>query len=124
MTTDEQNTIWVRRQWNDWRDALYPLDDIENPHWDNFSGGIQSQAPQYFIHGYVWCDAMIEGELAHSCAHGEGPHRIKICVVKSANSKNAYKNLLAKVKEPKPTPTNLDAELDALEIDILAKPKP
>jgi hypothetical protein len=28
---------------------------------------------------------MLEGDLAHSCQHGEGPHRIKICIVKKDN---------------------------------------
>jgi hypothetical protein len=28
---------------------------------------------------------MIDGELAHSCRYGTGPHRIKICITKTGN---------------------------------------
>ena len=24
--------------------------------------------------GAIWCDDLVEGEVAHSCAHGPGPH--------------------------------------------------
>jgi hypothetical protein len=59
-----------------------------------------SKAPQPFIHGYVWCTDL-DGEIAHSCRHGSGPHRIKVCVVKKDNSKEVWKILEAAVG-PKP----------------------
>ena len=40
-----------------------------------------------YLHGYVWCDAMIAGELAHTCTHGPPPHRIKVCITKKGNEK-------------------------------------
>jgi len=78
--------VAVRRQWNDWREAVYTLSELESPHWDDVSGGVNAKAPRPFIHGYVWCDRMESGELAHSCSHGAGPHRIKVCVVKKSNT--------------------------------------
>lgn len=77
--------VRVRRQWNDCRLAVYLLSEVEVLHWSEISGGIQAPAPRAFVHGYVWCDRMISGELAHSCAHGPGPHRIKICITKKYN---------------------------------------
>ncbi len=77
--------VRVRRQWNDYRLAAYPLSEVEGLHWSDISGGIQATAPRSFVHGYVWCDRMIAGELAHSCAHGRGPHRIKVCITKKHN---------------------------------------
>lgn len=65
------------------------------------SGGINQMAPQPFIHGYVMCDGMLSGELAHSCAHGRRPHRIKVCVVKKANTPEVFKRLL-EIAGPKP----------------------
>ena len=88
---EDQETVWVRRQWNDWRHASYRIADIERPHWDDMSGGVGALAPQLFLHAYDWCDAMLEGELAHSCAHGEGPHHIKVCITKTGNNKAAYR---------------------------------
>ncbi len=84
MLTDDV-IIQVRRQWNDWRSARYRARDIEGWRWDRFSGGVNAPAPQPFVHAYVSCDAMIGGDLAHSCLHGEGPHRIKVCITKKGN---------------------------------------
>jgi hypothetical protein len=87
MTEDQEapKTVKVRRQWNDWQIATYRLNDVSGLHWSGMSGGVQSIAPRDFIHGYVWCTGMIDGELAHSCRHGPGPHHIKVCITKKGN---------------------------------------
>ena len=79
--------IVVKRQWNDWRTARYYLDDIDNLHWSDVSGGLQQIANRPYVHGYVGCDGMIDGELAHSGQHGPCPHWIKICILKKYNKK-------------------------------------
>jgi hypothetical protein len=70
--------VEVRRQWNDWRVAVYTLSDIDDLHWDRVSGGVNARAPREFLHCYVLCDGMVSGDLAHSCRHGQGPHNIKV----------------------------------------------
>lgn len=87
--------VWVRRQWNDWRSAKYRFEDLDGVHWSDLSGGIQVAAPRAFLHAYVWCDALLEGELAHSCRHGQGPHRIKVCIVQKDNPKPIITELKA-----------------------------
>lgn len=82
---DSQEYVWVRRQVNDYRTAMYPLDALEDPHWDNVSGGSRITQTQDFIFGYVICNAMLKGELAHFGLHGPCPHRIKVCVLKKDN---------------------------------------
>ena len=78
--------IKVRRQWNDRRRiATYRLGDISELQWGRTSGGVQARTPQPFVHGYVMCDAMIGGKLAHSCSHGPAPHRIKVCLTRKGN---------------------------------------
>lgn len=72
--------VWVRRQWNNTLSAGYRLTDLSGPHWSDFSGGTQTRANRPYVHAYVLCDAAVEGEVAHSCLHGKGPHRIKVCV--------------------------------------------
>ena len=57
-----------------------------------------AKAPRDFLHADVWCDGMIAGALAHSCQHGKGPHRIKVCIVQRDNSKTVYKSLVERVK--------------------------
>lgn len=99
--TPDTLVVVVRRQWNDYRQATYRLEDFSGARWDTVSGGVQATATQPFIHGYVWCDAMIDGSLGHSCQHGAGPHHIKVCVVKKDNAAAVYAKLL-EVAGPKP----------------------
>jgi hypothetical protein len=81
------NRVRIRRQWNDWRTAIVSLDSIDGLHWSSVSGGVQQRSPRPFLHAYVRCDQILEGELAHSCLHGTAPHRVKICIVKKDNPK-------------------------------------
>jgi hypothetical protein len=99
-----QGFVWVKRQFNDYRLARYPVDAVEFPHWTDISGGVRAVAPQPFLHVYVSCDGMIEGELAHSCAHGSGPHRILVCVTKSGNDPSVFQTLAAQAG-PRPPAT-------------------
>ena len=92
-------SVIVRRQFNDWRTATYRVDDLSDLHWSDVSGGVRARANREYLCGYVFCDAAIEGELAHSCRHGEGPHQIKVCVVKGDNTKATYAGLLACMEE-------------------------
>ena len=54
---------------------------------------------------YVSCDAMIGGELGHSCLLGEGPHCIKVCVTKKMN--NALWNKIERLVGPTPERNSL-----------------
>ena len=95
-----EEKVRIRRQWNDWRVAAVCLDDLGDLHWDTISGGVQALAPQPFIHGYVQCDR-VESDIAHSCWHGEGPHSIKVCIVKKDNDSGIWKKLMS-IVGPKP----------------------
>ena len=90
----------IRRQWKDWQIGSVEFDKIENLRWDWSSGGVRATSTQPFIHGYVKCTD-VEGEIAHSCEHGEAPHRIKVCVVKKDNGSKVWKRLLD-IAGPKP----------------------
>jgi hypothetical protein len=85
MEAEQRTIVTVRRQWNDWRFAEYNLEDVQDLHWTNGSGGVYAPAPQLFVHGYVWCNQMLSGELAHTCQHGKFPHRIKVCITRTYN---------------------------------------
>lgn len=83
--------VYVRRQWNDHRIAAYRIEDVRGAHWDDISGGVQAPAPQPFIHAYVLCNGMVDGELPHSGMHGGPcPHRIKVVILKKDNSPEVY----------------------------------
>ena len=98
MNISDNTKIKIRRQWNDWRIAEVEFSKISHLHWDNISGGVAAHAPQYFIHGYVWCDSY-DDDLAHSCKHGEGPHRIKICITKIDNDLKVFNEIRSIVGE-------------------------
>jgi hypothetical protein len=97
---DDTEFVLVRRQWNDRRVAKFRVEDIGDLHWSRLSGGVRSRAPREFLHGYVLCCDMLDGELSHSCRHGRGPHSIKVCVVKKDNAASVFTRLsqLAKGK--------------------------
>jgi hypothetical protein len=83
-------TVRVRRQWNDDRIATYRIEDLSGLHMSDVSGGIQARANREYLCGYVACDRALKGAVPHSCEHGRGPHRIKVCVVKKDNSARIY----------------------------------
>jgi len=78
----------VRRHPNDWQEATYKLSDVSGLHWDDISGGVGRRTSHITLFGYVSCDGAIDGEVAHSCRHGSGPHRIKVCLPKGVNKDN------------------------------------
>jgi hypothetical protein len=98
MKISDNTKIKIRRQWNDWRITEIEYSKISDLHWNNTSGGVGAPAPQYFIHAYIWCNSYV-GDLAHSCSHGEGPHRIKICITKTDNDPNVFKEIKSIVGE-------------------------
>lgn len=87
-------TVWVRRNWNDsaGMSAEYRLSDTSGWHWDDIAGGDVSgfarRSPRLMPMGYVMCDGAINGQVSHSCRHGQAPHRIKVVMVAKDNSKS------------------------------------
>lgn len=92
MTT---NKVVVRRQWNSYMTGTVEESSLSGVHWDQYSGGVGAKSPRPFVHAYMSCRALLDGEIAHSCLHGEGPHRIKVCIVKKDNAKDVFERLKA-----------------------------
>lgn len=86
--------VSVRRQWNSWEIAQVYVGEVSNPLWDLVSGGVKESAPEAFIYGYIMCDAIVSGSVAHSCLHGTAPHSIKICILRKDNSPRIYNHFL------------------------------
>ena len=97
----DMDLVSVRRQWNSWEVAQVNVGEVANPLWDVESGGVKASAPEALIYGYVWCDAIVSGSLAHSCLHGTAPHSIKICILRQDNSPRIYNHFVSLVG-PKP----------------------
>lgn len=76
--------ITVRRQPNDWRQAVYRLGTITWFRFDSVSGGVMNETDT-LIWCNAWCDGMESGEIAHSCQHGPAPHEVKVCILESDN---------------------------------------
>ena len=97
----DKELVSVRRQWNSWEMAEVYVGDVSNPLWDIEGGGVKGAAPEAQIYGYVWCDSVVTGSLAHSCLHGTAPHSIKVCLLRRDNSPRIY-NHFAELVGPKP----------------------
>ncbi len=94
--------VSVRRRWNSWEVAEVYVGEVSNPIWDIESGGVKETSPDALIYGYVWCDAIVSGTLAHSCLHGTAPHSIKVCILRKDNSPRIY-NYFLEMVGPKPS---------------------
>jgi len=92
-------TMIVRRHWSDYRKGEFRLVDLDGVHWSDISGGVGAFSPRPFLHCYVYCTAMVSGELAHSCRHRPPPHRVKVCIVKKDNPKTTYAAALAMMEK-------------------------
>lgn len=93
--------VSVRRKWDSWEVAEVYVSEVDNPMWDLESGGVKETAPEALIFGYVYCDAIVSGSLAHSCLHGTAPHSIKVCILRKDNSPRIY-NYFHALAGPKP----------------------
>lgn len=97
----DSELVSVRRQWSSWEVAEVYVGDVNNPLWDLAGGGTKETAPEAEIYGYIWCDAIVSGSVAHSCLHGTAPHSIKVCILRRDNSPRIYNHFLGLVG-PKP----------------------
>jgi hypothetical protein len=84
---DDDSIIYVRRQPTDWKTGSVYYKDLEDFCWDMITGGTRIKTSNLHLFAYMWCDKVIEGEVAHSGIHGPCPHRIKVCVLKTDNPK-------------------------------------
>ena len=95
--------VYVRRQPSDYRTAAYRVEDVEGIQFDWITGGVNVNLSSAALCGYVWCDGVVEGELAHSCRHGPPPHRIKIVIPKVCNDPKLWAKLAGReYREPNP----------------------
>ncbi len=84
----------VKRQPGDYRIGKVLLGDIYNVHWDNTSGGVHAKSSDV-LYGYIYCDKLVSGEVAHSCEHGDRPHYIKVFIPMKDNDKGVINQLKA-----------------------------
>jgi len=88
--------VVVRRRCGDKQRAIYRVEDIAGLHMQEVNGAVAKRSE---LHGYVWCNALLQGELAHECARGSGAHRLKVCVLRKDNPPAVYQQLLDRIGE-------------------------
>jgi hypothetical protein len=96
MNKFRDTTVVVRRRCDDRQRARYRIEDIANLHLRDIGA---AGARRVALYGYVWCDAMLEGELAHQCARGDGAHQIRVCVLEKDNASGVYAELMGRIDE-------------------------
>ncbi len=90
------SNVYVRRDWDDRGVGRVRWADLNDPRWDTVSGGAPVENLLPLLHAYVWCDK-VRGKIGHSCAHGPGPHNIKVCMLRDDNSRRIWRRLLKSV---------------------------
>lgn len=93
MSEKDKKYVFIKRQPNDMGIAKVLFENLQEVHWDNISGGIHAKSGQDILYGYIYCDQIIEGEIGHSCAHGNFPHYIKVFIPMKYNDKDIIKEL-------------------------------
>lgn len=94
----EDTKVQVRRKWKDHMTGTVLLKDLGGFHRSQISGGILVKAPRPFIHAYMDCTDIIDGEIAHSCEHGEPPHNIKVVLTRKDNERKFWRQLSMMLK--------------------------
>jgi hypothetical protein len=91
-------SVWVRRHWSDHRRGRVLLASMRHFHFRESSGGVGTRSPRPMLYARIWCDSLVEGEIAHSCQHGAGPHEVLVCIFQRDNQKALYRELLTMVE--------------------------
>ena len=92
--------VRIRRQRTDYRIGETNFENLSGIHWDYQAGGLGLVSRTPNVYAYVQCDLII-GEIAHSCQHGSGPHNIKVAVLKTDQSADAW-NTILEITGPNP----------------------
>lgn len=97
-TLSPDTLITVRRQPAGTTQVTVRLDDLDDFHLRDTSGGIEKALGRPALFGRLWCDKIPEASrdrFEHSCAHGKAPHQILVCINKSDNPPDIFGRLLA-----------------------------
>ena len=76
--------IRVHGQWCGWHSAEIPFDALVNVHWWQPPG-----AAHEFLHGFVNCHRLINGDIPHDCRDGE-IHTLLVCVLKHHTTPSVF----------------------------------
>jgi hypothetical protein len=87
----------IKRLPRDSAKAECAVADIRRPYWANTYGETPSATGHRFLFGFVSCDAVVSGELAHSCGSETRPHEVQVCIPKVGNDATAYHLLVSRI---------------------------
>ena len=93
--------VRVRRLWNE-LGARVRRGDLTGLYWDSTTRLPRARSRGLVIHGLVACDAVLEGDLEHSCAGATRtrPHLLKVCVVPADNGPADFAEVRAAGPKP------------------------
>lgn len=95
MKKNSKKYVNIRRQPSDPKMGKTLFEYLQDVRWQNTSGGVHAKSGQDLLYGYIYCNQIIEGEIGHSCEHGEAPHYIKVFIPMKDNDKD----IIMKLKE-------------------------
>ena len=98
--------VVVQRDWNGWRTATVPVEDLEDIHWLQPHG-----APRPLIHAYIPCSHIRAEELQHDCDGISAPHRVLVCVLKCHTPAKVFADLAGRARRAQFTAGQQSASL-------------
>jgi len=87
--TPRENLIRVHCTWSGWQNAEVRLRDIRDVHWFR-----PDRAPHAFLHGFVSCRDIVNGQIPHHCDGASAPHTLRVCLLKRHVIASAYAELV------------------------------
>ncbi len=98
--TTHEGLISVQAAWNGWRSAEVRLGDLRDLHWLEPDG-----AHSRLLHAWIDCSDIVLGSIPHDCTPPSGPHRLRVCVLKSHTLPGIYAQLAARALDAAPLPS-------------------
>jgi hypothetical protein len=98
--------VHVTRGPDDSRTVLVPVASLRNPHMATDCGGRIAALAQPTLAAYMNCDLVPVGApFGHDCAHGAGPHSIKVLIREQDNAPGPLAHLRERAAAFKPRRT-------------------
>jgi hypothetical protein len=93
MQAAAEMIVWVQREWDGWQTAEVRLRDLQDIHWSQ-----PDRAPRPLLHGYVSCASIRSGALPHDCERTDGPHTLRVCILKRHSPPSVYAEIVRRAE--------------------------
>lgn len=87
--------VCIKRTHNSYNEDEICIDEIENPHWDNISGGVQRRQYGYSLYGYIPYQLAMQLNISCSGRHNKNGNSAKVLIIKPDYNSEYYEGYKA-----------------------------